>query len=161
MNYSSSERWAVLRELYETHGIPLEVLAVAGDKQSSTIANRAEKDNWSRNGEDAYSYKHTIGLISRFAGQANGRLSELDENGMLMPEAEKHLRTLTSIITALNKSLQVDLQLRQNADQRQEMDTDAAGNSGEDVLALRQDVEAFLVSIGGEEVDPAISGEID
>ena len=36
-----------------------------------------------------------------------------------------------------------------------------AGHAGEDILALRSNVEAFIVSIGEEEPDPEISGAIE
>lgn len=161
MNFDSDARWPVLRRLYEAHGIPFEDLAPASDKPLSTIENRAIKDGWVAGGEDEYVVKNIRHLIGKLSALVRKQLDELQKGGEVSEAADKQIRMLTSFLTSLNKAHQLALQLEQNGVLNKDTLSDEAAFAGEDILALRAGVEAFIVSLGEEEIDPQISGEAE
>ncbi len=161
MNFGSSERWPVLRQLHEVYAISFGQLAIAANKNEGTIARRAKREGWLSGGQGSFDLNAINNLVGDLMTKANSQIDEIIRGGDGAEVAEKQLRISSALILAANKFLQTRMQLQKNNTQKQDDGADEAGNAGEDILALRADVEAFIVSIGEEECDPQISGEIE
>ena len=162
MAYHSAEaRWRVLRELFEAHGVPFETLALASGKATGTIENRAAKEKWCAGGCADFDLDSAAHLLGRFMKEITAIQEATAEEGGLAQETEQQLTRYNSAMTSMEKALRLHAQLKKNLQLKQELIADEATHAGEDILALRADVEAFLVSIGGEEADPEISGETE
>lgn len=161
MNFGSKERWSMLRQLHEIHAIPLEFLAIASNLKQATIARRAKIEIWQPGGQGGFDLNSINNLVGDLAMKAKNQFDEMTRGGKKTEVAEKQLRISSTLISTINKFLQTSLQMQQSNDQQRGNGADEAGNSGEDILALRADVEAFIVSIGEEECDPQISDGVE
>ncbi len=158
MNFGSEERWPMLRDLHEIHGIPLEFLAIVSNKQISTIENRATKDGWLSGGQGRFDLNTINNLVGHLAIRSSQQSKKLADGEELSETDEKHMRILSASVSMINKFLQTKLQLEQCEIQKRGNEIGENGHAGEDILAIRADVEAFIVSIGEEEIDPQVSG---
>jgi hypothetical protein len=161
MNFGSEERWPLLRDLHEIHGIPLEFLAIVANKQVLTIENRAIKDGWLSGGQGRFDLNTINNLVGHLAIRSGQQSKKLAHGEELSETDEKHMRILSASVSLINKFLQTKLQLEQNEDQKRGNEVGEHGQAGEDILAIRADVEAFIVSIGEEEADPQLSGDVE
>ena len=161
MEYTSEERWPMLRDLHEIHGIPLEFLAIVSDKPVATLENRAKREAWLAGGQGTFDLNTINNMVGHLAIRSS-RQSETLARGEELSEAEdKNLRVLTGSITVINKFLQTKLQLEQIEQQKRGNEIGENGTAGEDILAIRADVEAFIDALGSEESDPQLSGELE
>lgn len=157
MSFSSEERWPMLRDLHEIHGIPLEFLAIVSNKPVSTVENRAVKDGWLSGGQGRFDLNTINNLVGHLAIRSSQQSKKLAHGEELSESDEKHMRILSASVSLINKFLQTKLQLEQNEDQKRGNEVGENGHAGEDILAIRADVEAFIDTLGEEEVDPQIS----
>ena len=156
MIYCSEERWPMLRDMHEIHGIPLEFLAIVSDKQASTIENRAEKDGWLSKGQGTFDLNTINNLVGHLAIRSSRQSEKLARGEELSEVEEKNMRVLTGSISVINKFMQTKLQLEQFEQQKRDNEIGKNGTAGEDILAIRADVEAFIDALGDEKADPQI-----
>jgi len=161
MNFASRERWPVLRQLHEVYAIPFAQLAIASDYKPATIARRAKKECWSPGAQGGFDLDAINNLVGDLATKARAQFDQLVQGGKKAEAAEKQLRISSTLISTIIKFMQAGLQVQQNKQQIRGKNPDEPGNTGEDILALRADVEAFIVSLGEEECDPQISGKAE
>ncbi len=159
MEYTSEERWPMLRDLHEIHGIPLEFLAIASGKQVGTIENRAQKEGWLAEGQGTFDLNTINNLVGHLAVRSSRQSEKLSRGEELSEIEEKTMRVLTGSISVINKFLQTKMQLEQIEQQKRGNEIGENGSAGEDILAIRADVEAFIDALGDEEEDPQISRE--
>ncbi len=161
MKSVTSARWLVLRRLYEVHGISLAELALVSARAETTIKRRARKEGWSAEGEETYAAKNTLHLAGQLADVVRHQLDALNQGGEITAAAEKQIRMLTSLIGSLNKARQMSLQADPADNDIKNGKMHEARNAGEDILALRADLEAFIEQIGEEPADPCLSGGLE
>ncbi len=160
MNYSSEERWSALRQLYEVYAISAHILAVASNRSISAVERKAKNENWLRQGIETYEPDKLANLVSRLVMTAERLLNDLIDGKPITPKSEKYLQYILSIATTSQKSLALQLELlKQSARSGNNRAGDESAHTGEDILALRAEIEAFIDSIGEEEVDPALSAD--
>lgn len=155
MKFSSRQRWNALRCLHVKHAVSHRTLAIVSNLKLATIVRRATRENWQPGNQLKSSQ---IGNLIDGIGQLiDSHAQTLNETGEITIKAERQVRLYTSLINALNKMPQIGRPAGKPGKHNQEAGNNEFRHAGEDILALRADIEAFVIGIGEEEPDPAIS----
>ncbi len=160
MNFSSEERWLAIRQLHEVHAVPIELLAIISGLKPATISMHARKGQWVGETQEKFDPRWLETLVGKLVTRAGQMLDELLGNVELSPASRIQLQSMSALAATLQKILVTQRGVVKNsARSGNHKAANEPTNTGEDILALRQDVEAFIDAIGEEEIDPQISAE--